>query len=246
MPVGIHVSVVVVIVTLYGTSTVYAFRMKMRETGITGALEAWRERPRLAITVGIEFALVMVAAAGATISTRWAVVVWTVAGLFFAYLTLHTIALAGKQAKAEEGSEAKAPAKKTFRRPWQPSPAGPAQAESAQAESAQAEPSPRGRRRPIKDRAYRAVDEWRTPVPDDYSQRERARQHAVTYQNGVPRPQALCGYQYDPLDCPPDGHPQIWGLGVPKYLRCKECEKALRDGGYPAWDIDPFPAHFLG
>ena len=207
----------------------------MRETGIASALEAWQKRPRLAITVGIEFALVMVAAAGATFSARWAVVGWTAAGLFFAYLTLHTIGVASKQAKADE--KAKAPTKKTFRRPWQPGPAGSAQAASA--------PASRGRRRPLKDMAYQAVDEWRTPVPDDYSQRERVRQHAVTFQNGRPRPQALCGYQYDPLDCPPDGPRQIWGLGVPKYLRCKECEKALRDGRFPAWDIEPFPEHFL-
>jgi hypothetical protein len=216
-------------------STTYAFRRKMRETGIASALEAWQERPRLAITVGIEFALVMVAAAGATFSARWAVVGWTVAGLFFASLTLHTIGLANKQVKADEKAEA--PAKKTFRRPWQPGPAGSVQAKSA--------PASRGRQRPLKDMAYTAVDEWRTPVPDDYSQRERVRQHAVTSQDGVPRPQALCGYQYDPLDCPPDGPRQIWGLGVPKYLRCKECEKALRDGGFPAWNIEPFPEHFL-
>jgi hypothetical protein len=237
--VGIRDSLVAVFVILYGMITIYAFRRKMRETGIASALEAWQERPRLAITVGIEFALVMVAAAGATFSARWAVVGWTVAGLFFAYLTLNTIGLANKQVKADEKAEA--PAKKTFRRPWQPGPAGSAPAGSAQAGSA---PASRGRR-PLKDTADLAVDEWRTPVPDDYSQRERVRQHAVTFQDGVPRPQALCGYQYDPLDCPQDGRAQIWGLGVPKYLRCKECEKALRDGGFPGWDIEPFPEHFL-
>jgi hypothetical protein len=226
--VGVRGSIVAVFVILYGASTIYAFRQKMRETGITGALEAWQERPRLALTVAIEFALVLVAAAGATYSARWTVVWWSVAGLFFAYLTLRTIALANKQAKAAE--EAKAPTEKTFRRPWQPAPA-----------HAGPQPTSKGS---LKGAACRGVDEWRTPVPDDYSQRQRVRQHAVIYQNGVPQPQALCGYQYDPMDCPP-GSSQLWGLGVPKYQRCKECEQALRDGGYDGWDIPAVPEHFL-
>jgi hypothetical protein len=230
--VGVRGSLVAVFVILYGASAIYAFRQKMRETGITGALEAWQQRPRLAIIVGIEFALVLVAAAGVTFSARWAVVWWTVAGLFFAYVTVHTIALANKQAKAAEKKQA--PAEKTFRRPWRP---GPAQAGP--------ESAPGSGGRSLKDKAYGAVDEWRTPVPDDYSQRVRVRQHAVTYQDGAPRPQAMCGYQYDPLDCPPDGPRQLWGLGVPKNLRCQECVQALRDGKYQSWDIDPFPGHFL-
>jgi hypothetical protein len=220
---------VAVFVILYGASTIYAFRRKMRETGITGALEAWQQDPRLAITVGIEFALVLVAAAGVTFSARWAVVWWTVAGWLFAYVTLHTIARANKKAKAAE--QAQAPAKNTFRRPWRP---GPAKAGPASV--------PKGS---LKRAACGAVDEWRQPVSDDYSQRKRVRQHAVIYQETVPQPQALCGYQYDPLDRPPDGKAQLWGLGVPKYERCKECERALRDGGFPAWDIEPFPKQFL-
>lgn len=87
---GVRGSLVAVFLILYGTSTIYAFRRKMRETGITGALEAWQERPRLAITVAIEFALVLGAAAGATYSTRWAVVWWTVAGLFLPGTSIHS------------------------------------------------------------------------------------------------------------------------------------------------------------
>jgi hypothetical protein len=220
---------VAVFVILYGASTIYAFRKKMREAGITGALEAWQERPRLAIIVGVEFALVLGAAAGVTFSARWAVVWWTVAGLFFAYVTLHTIALADKRAKAAE--QAQAPAEKTFRRPWPP---GPAQSAP--------EPISKGS---LKHANCVGVDEWRKPVPDDYSQRQRVGHHAVISQNGVPQLQALCGYRYDPLDFPPDGKTQWWGLGVPKYQRCRECQRALRAGGFPTWNIDPYPEHFL-
>jgi hypothetical protein len=85
---------------------------------------------------------------------------------------------------------------------------------------------------------YRAVLQWRTPVPEDIAQRKLVRQHAIAYKDGVPEPLALCGYRYDPLDLAPKGTAELWGIGVAKPMRCGECCQALRDAGYPLWDID--------
>jgi len=31
---------------------------------------------------------------------------------------------------------------------------------------------------------------------------------------------------------------QIWGIGVPKSMRCPKCTRILREAGYSLWNID--------
>ena len=85
---------------------------------------------------------------------------------------------------------------------------------------------------------YRAVLQWRTPVPEDIALRKLIYQHAVAYQDNAPASLALCGYRYDPLDLPPDKTAELWGIGVPKSMRCPKCTQALRDAGYSLWNVD--------
>jgi hypothetical protein len=75
-------------------------------------------------------------------------------------------------------------------------------------------------------------------VPEDVALRKLAYQHAIAYRDNVPEPLALCGYQYDPLDLPPEKAVQIWGIGVPKSMRCPKCTRVLREAGYSLWKID--------
>ena len=230
----IHGILLVLFLVAFGASSIYAFIKKMTDAGLLAVLVSWRERPRRAIIVGVEFALVLGASAGYTYSATWAAVAWYIAGLFFAGVMILTIKLGSKSAQQDK---APSPTQIETRRPWlppEPETASEGTGTAAVAEPADASMSA-GR---SANTDYRAVLQWRTPVPEDVALRKLAYQHAVVYRGNAPEQLALCGYQYDPLDLPPERAAQIWGLGVPKSMRCPKCTRALRDAGYSLWNID--------
>jgi hypothetical protein len=230
----VRVILIVLFLVAFGASSIYAFLKKMADVGLLAVFLSWRERPRRAIIVGVEFALVLGASAGYTYTARWAAVAWFIAGLFFAGMMILTIKLGSKSAQQGKPSS---PAEIKTRRPWLPP--QPESASEATGTTAVVEPhdaSLSAKRSAKTD--YRAVLQWRTPVPEDVALRKLAYQHAVVYRDNAPEPLALCGYQYDPLDLPPEKAVQIWGIGVPKSMRCPKCAQALRDAGYSLWNID--------
>jgi hypothetical protein len=230
----VHDALIILFLVAFGASSIYAFLKKMADVGLLAVFQSWRERPLRAITVGVEFALVIGAAAGYTYTARWAAVVWYIAGLFFAGMMLLTIKLGSK---SDHRSITALSAEVKNRRPWpppQPDPASDTTSTTAVAENLDASPSTRRSAKTD----YRAVLQWRTPVPEDIALRKLAYQHGIAYRDNMPEPLALCGHQYDPLDLPPDRAVQLWGIGVPKSMRCPKCTQALRDAGYSLWNID--------
>lgn len=236
-----------IFVVVFGAVSIYAFSRKMTDVGLSGVFQAWREQPRKAILVGVEFVALMLVAWAFSVSTRWAAVAWYIAGIVVAGIMLHTIG--GKPGQVQQGESSQPPVEPKTRRPWPPQADPATHAETsllAGAESPSsvgpetpASPSPADGQPPGK-MNYQAVMEWRTPVPEDYEKRVLIREHAVGYLGRAPQPLALCGYQYDPLDLPADNVQALWGLGVEKPMRCPACTKALRDAGYSLWNIDPW------
>jgi hypothetical protein len=81
----------VVVLFLYAVATIVALVIKVRDVGLLEGLSVWRKAPRRTMLIVLEVAGVATAAAGATYSTRWTAVVWTVVGIALAYALVRTL-----------------------------------------------------------------------------------------------------------------------------------------------------------
>lgn len=66
------------------------FLVKLDDTGVLGIFRSRARRPQL-ILVGIELALVLLAAAMMSITSRWTAIAWKVTGIFLAFVMLMTV-----------------------------------------------------------------------------------------------------------------------------------------------------------
>jgi hypothetical protein len=184
---------------------------QLRTAGVLQVLQSVRTRPRLRIIVAAELALVMLAAAMVVYTHRWAVVAWEIAGLCFAGLLLITVRSihtrpAPRPAPLRVTEPIPAGAESTRRTDDKPGPA-----------SVRAGPPPRAI-------DCVAVPELGGPIPEEPEKRRLICMHAVGRDEKVPRPSAVCGYEYDHTAIATAGP---WGL-MPAWSMCPKCIKALR------------------
>ncbi|GEM_PF-1831039 len=185
---------------------------QLRTAGVLQVLQSVRTRPRLRIIVAAELALVMLAAAMVVYTHRWAVVAWEIAGLCFAGLLLITV---------RSIHTSPAPLRPAPPRVTEPIPAG---AESTRRTGAEPGPASVPAGPPLRAIDCVAVPELGGPIPEEPEERRLICMHAVGRDEKVPRPSAVCGYEYDHTAIANAGP---WGL-MPAWSMCPKCRMALR------------------
>ena len=220
----------VVVLFLYAVATIVALVIKVRDVGLQEGLSVWRKAPRRTMLIVLEVAGVATAAAGATYSTRWTAVVWTVVGIALAYALVRTL-----HKKSDVPS---AQTLQTSAQQERPAAALPDSQKGAD-DNPSPPPAPRAQVARSEKCDFRGVYEY-GPAAQGNDGRAIIRQHALTYIDGIPQSAAVCGYHYA-AEALPVGHTAIvWGIGIPRPMRCPTCTQALRAEHYTLWNIDPW------
>ena len=219
----------IVVLVLYAVATMVALAIKVRDVGLMEGLSVWRKTPRHAILIVLEVAGVATAAVRATYTTRWTAVVWTVVGIALAYALVRTL-------RKKSGG----PTAQTLQTPPQEGPtAALSESQAGAGDNAGPPPSPRVEVPRSGKPDFRGVYEY-GPRAQGNEGRAIIRQHALTYIDGVPESATLCGFHYAADDLPVGHTAILWGIGIPKPMRCPTCTQALRAEHYTLWNIDPW------